>query len=77
MIKKNKFSIIVDADACIACGLCVELAPKIFESDEQIKSKVLESAEIDPEILMKAAQSCPTGAITVIDNETGKKIWPI
>lgn len=76
MVKKNKFSIMVDANVCIACGLCVELAPKIFESDEQMKSKVLENAEIDPEILMKAAQSCPTGAIIVIDNETGEKLWP-
>lgn len=66
----------IDANACIACGLCVELAPKIFESDEQMKSRVLENAEIDIETLMKAAQSCPTSAITVINNETGEKLWP-
>lgn len=77
---KGRFSVIVDTETCIACGLCVELAPKIFESfdsDGQPKSRVRVDAVIDDlETLIKAAQSCAVGAITVIDNATGEKLWP-
>lgn len=76
MANKNKFLILIDANVCIACGLCVDVAPKIFTSDEQMKSVVLENPEIDFDVLMNATQSCPTGAITVIDAETGEKLWP-
>lgn len=57
--------IAVDAEACISCGLCLEIAPKIFILDEQMKSEVIEKAEINLEILMEATRSCPTKAITV------------
>lgn len=76
MANKQRYSILIDTNACIACGLCAELAPKIFTSDAQMKSVVLENPEIDLDTLMNAAQSCPTGAITVIDTETGEKLWP-
>ncbi|MEA1929468.1 MAG: ferredoxin [Patescibacteria group bacterium] len=73
---EKKFLVAIDAEACIACGLCAEIAPKIFEPSEQMISQVLENAEIDPEILLKAARSCPTKAITVTDADTGNQLWP-
>ncbi|MFA6294913.1 MAG: ferredoxin [Candidatus Paceibacterota bacterium] len=75
-MKNNKYSISIDYEACIGCGLCNETAPKIFATDEQMKSKILDNAEIDEELLFKAAEECASGAIIVIDNETGKKLWP-
>lgn len=72
----NKFSIIIDPELCAGCGSCVDLAPDIFKLDEQMKCRVLENAGIDFETLMKAARICATGAITVINNETGEKLTP-
>ena len=75
-MKGNKYSITIDYEACIGCGLCNEIAPKIFTSDEQMKSKIIDNALIDEELLLKAAEECASGAIIIINNETGEKIWP-
>ena len=75
-MKNNKYSVTIDNEACIGCGLCNESAPEIFASDEQMKSKARGDAVMDEKLLFKAAEECASGAIIVIDNETGEKIWP-
>lgn len=73
----------VDEGICIANGVCVELAPKVFQLKKQDTPSLLAplayvvdpSAASNDEIL-QAAQMCPTGAIIIEDAETGERIHP-
>ncbi len=57
----------VDKDACIGCGLCEGICPKVFKmdsdgtasaSEDEILETLIESAK-------DAADSCPVAAIIV------------
>lgn len=61
---------------CIGAASCVAVAAKTFALDAENKAIVLTGdLDADEEILL-AAQSCPTAAIEVYDQD-GKKIWPL
>jgi ferredoxin len=64
---------VIDAGACIAQGDCAEIAPEIFEVGE-VTVRVV--GEGDPELLLAAAEACPTGAIMVIDADSGDQVFP-
>ncbi|MBI4120598.1 MAG: ferredoxin [Parcubacteria group bacterium] len=83
--------IIVNRDLCIGAASCVAVAPSTFELDqenkavlirkkggpssEETKREDLADDNIDDETLLLAAQSCPTQAIILYDEE-GKQIYP-
>lgn len=54
----------VDENACVGCGLCVNLCPNVFELNESgiVKVKANESEGCD---LQDIASQCPVNAITV------------
>lgn len=65
-------------DKCIGAASCVAVAPKTFKLDGENKAVVIQATG-DPdtdEAILLAAQSCPTAAIEVYDQD-GKKIWPL
>jgi ferredoxin len=62
----------VDGPSCIAHGDCALLAPSVFEVDEV--ARVIGDAPL--EVLIEAAESCPAGAISVVDADTGEQIYP-
>lgn len=69
---------VVLRDKCIGAASCVAVAPKTFKLDDQNKAVVIQTTG-DPdtdEAILLAAQSCPTAAIEVYD-QNGKKIWPL
>lgn len=83
--------LVVNRDLCIGAASCVAIAPSAFELDqenkavlirkkgepssEETKREDLADGGIDDETLLLAAQSCPTQAISVYDEE-GNQIYP-
>lgn len=55
----------VDPDLCIACGACVNIAPEIFDWDDDGKAKAIvdEVPEDSEEAANDSVESCPTEAI--------------
>ncbi len=62
----------VDEGACAAHGDCVDLAPEVFELGDV--AQVIGGAE--DEVLLRAAEACPSTAIRVIDQRTGEQVYP-
>ncbi len=90
-VTKKIKKIVVDRDLCIGAASCVVNAPGVYELDGENKAVIIrkdgtkssESTErasfadgaVDDETLLAAAQSCPTKAIFVYD-EDGKQVYP-
>jgi ferredoxin len=56
----------VDEEACIACGLCAETCPEVFElKDDKVIAKMEEVPEELAESCREAAEECPVEAIQV------------
>lgn len=62
----------IDDTACLAHGDCAVVAPETFEVAE-IAAVVGEGA---PDAVLAAAEACPAGAITVIDADSGRQVYP-
>ena len=63
---------VVDPDECSAHGDCVEIAPDVFVLGEV--AEVIGTAV--PEVLLKASEACPAVAISVVDEESGERLFP-
>ncbi len=67
----------VKKDTCIGCGACTTIADQIFQIGDDGLAEVMNPTEKDEKIqeipkedqenVMDAAESCPTGAIEVIE----------
>ena len=68
--------IVVDRSKCIGAANCVGMAPKVFMLDGMKKSTVTDPAGADDDKLIEAAEVCPTEAISLSDDKTGKQIFP-
>ncbi|HET6429968.1 MAG TPA: ferredoxin [Phycisphaerae bacterium] len=64
----------VDEDTCVGCGNCVEEAPGSFRQRDDGIAELIEPAGDDDDTIMRAAQSCPVDAISVV--EDGQQLWP-
>jgi ferredoxin len=62
----------IDEDACAAHGDCVDVAPQVFALDDV--AHVVGSGPDD--VLMAAAESCPSTAIRIIDPDTDEQVYP-
>ena len=72
----KKIAIIyVDRDLCIGAASCVAIAPGVFALDDENKAFVVSPTGADNETILLAAQSCPTKAIILYD-EQGNQIYP-
>ncbi|MCD6109729.1 ferredoxin [bacterium] len=54
----------VNQDKCIGCGLCVQLCPKVFEIQDNGKSKAVHPAGDDEATIQSAIDACPVNAIS-------------
>ena len=62
----------IDESACAAHGDCVDLAPEVFELDDV--ARVIGTAPDD--VLMAAAEACPSAAILIFDQRTEQQVYP-
>ena len=79
-IPKPRFHLIVDPSLCMAFGGCETLAPGVFvvDKNKMINPKAIVKSETgaDFDMILAAAQTCPTKAIRIIDRYTGEQIFP-
>ena len=77
-----KITVKVDPDLCIGAAACVTISPDLFQMNDENKAEMdgqyereleVDQAQLDEIIL--SAQSCPTLAIFVY-NEEGEEIFP-
>jgi len=70
------YKIELDVDACIGAGSCEAALPSQWkvnkEGKAELKEEEIEEKDLDKQ--MKAARSCPTNAIHIINKETGEKL---
>jgi len=69
--------ITVDRSKCEGYGKCVEAAPKVFKLDEKFISVVIDPKGDSDQKILLAAKICPTKAIILEEEESGKRIFPI
>jgi len=72
----TKYKIIVNPEKCIAAASCIGVAMNTFKLNEKNVVEVFNEQGDDSEMVLLAAQSCPTGTITLIDRQTEEKVWP-
>ena len=57
--------VVVDAEKCIGCGLCANMAPDLFEMQDMIAVVIGEAVPRGAEdTACEAARACPVEAIT-------------
>jgi ferredoxin len=66
------YRIEIDEAACAAHGDCEHVAPEVFRVDDV--AVVIGTAP--PDRLVDAAASCPSSAIALIDEESGRQVYP-
>lgn len=67
--------IVIDRDLCIGAASCVVIAPETFQMDDENKAYLVSLEGNDAETIVMAAESCPTKAIFLYDEE-GKQVYP-
>lgn len=70
------YKIKVDRGLCIGAAPCFAIAPKVFKIDNENKAVVVDEKGADDQTILEAAQSCPVNAIILVDEETGKQVYP-
>lgn len=68
--------ITVDRLKCEGYAKCVEVAPKVFKLDEKFISVVIDAGGDTDQKILLAAKICPTKAIILEEEDTGKRIFP-
>lgn len=72
-----KYNVKIIRDLCIGVATCIAVAPKVFKLDAENKAVLIEGWEAEsPEVILQAAQVCPTEAIIIITDEDGNQVWP-
>lgn len=64
------YSVSIDKDVCISSGKCVADAPTAFRfDDDELAEPISEHPPLSDVALLDIARNCPSGAITVHDEQ--------
>ncbi len=67
----------IDRTKCEGYAKCVQASPKVFRLDAKMIAEVIDpAADTDDKILL-TAKLCPTKAIILEEEPTGKRIFPL
>lgn len=69
--------ITIDRTKCEGYAKCIQVSPKVFKLDAKMIAEVIDAKADTDEKLLFAAKLCPTKAIALEEEETGKKLFPI
>lgn len=66
----------IDRELCIGAATCIGVAPEAYILDEENIAIVQDGwKELDDDVLIESAESCPTDAIFLYD-ENDNQIYP-
>lgn len=68
--------ITVDRTKCEGYVKCIQAAPKVFQLDAQMIAAVIDNRGDSDEKILLAAKICPTKAIILEEEGTGKRVFP-
>lgn len=71
-----KLKVTVDRQLCISSGECIQVAPDVFALDDENKAYVKTLEGRDEDVIFEAAEACPTNAIIIVDEESGRQLYP-
>lgn len=63
----------IDPYACSGHGDCVDVAPPVFRLEDDVAIVIGDGRS---DLVVRAAESCPSAAITIIDRATGNQLYP-
>jgi ferredoxin len=69
--------ITVDRTKCEGYAKCVQASPKVFRLDQKMIAEVIDATADGDEKIVLAAKICPTKAISLEEEDTGRKIFPL
>ena len=72
----RKLRISVDHNLCVGNAMCETYAPKVFVLNDDRQSEAVDPEADTEENILEAAENCPVSAITVVDAETGERLFP-
>ncbi len=64
-------SLVVDRDLCMGSGVCIAYAPATFAHDAETKAVVQDGPGDPADDIRTAVEACPTGALSVRDDDEG------
>ncbi|HEV2375218.1 MAG TPA: ferredoxin [Streptosporangiaceae bacterium] len=72
----EQWQVTVDRSVCMGTGMCRGIVPRLFVDGGDGKTNVTQDLVEPDELVIDAAETCPTEAITVTDSATGKVLAP-
>ena len=72
----RKLRVSVDHNLCVGNAMCETFAPKVFVLNDDRQSEAVDPEADTEENILEAAENCPVSAITVVDAETGERLFP-
>ena len=67
----------VDRTKCEGYAKCIQATPKVFRLDAKMIAEVIDPKGDSDEKLRLAAKICPTKAMSLEEEGTGKKLFPV
>lgn len=68
--------ITIDRTKCDGYAKCVQAAPQVFRLDAKMIAEVIDPKGNSDDKILLTAKICPTKAIILEDDDSGKRIFP-
>ena len=69
--------IAIDRTKCEGYAKCIQVSPNVFKLDAKMIAEVIDAKADTDEKILFAAKLCPTKAIALEEEGTGKKLFPV